>query len=708
MKNNFKLVNKIQGNLKVDNPYFTIAIAIIIGFLIFLINTNIAILNPTNFNWLMEGDPAQNYLGWQFFRNSPYFQWPLGLNPDSGAAISSSIVYSDSIPIFALLFKSIRFLLPETFQYVGIWILSCFILQYFFSVKLLQKISNDLLLPFIGALFFTIAPFALWRLTGHYSLFAQWVIIAALNLYFSKKYSNKMWAVLLSITALIHAYLLVMVLSLWFFDLVHRYIIKESTLKKVIYSFILCLSITILTMYSIGYFVVGSGVSTLNYGFFKMNLLSLVDPNNWSSILKDIPSLKGEYEGFNYLGIGVIILAIMSFRECLHYKKNTIVNKKIILLIVLSLILFLFSVSNNIAIGDKEIINLKLPKVFYSLFGSFRASGRFFWPVSYLIYLLVFYNIFKYMTRKSALIVCISLFVLQVVDTDNISKKFKNPLIYTSVLRSESWSEIAKNYDKLVYVLPYHRSKNWLELSDFAVQNGLSINTGYFARYDVNKLKNEREYLRSAIINDNIDQNSLYIIEDSGLWNILNLKYNNSKTLFIKDGFKVFAPGFQMIDSIGDYDLPEPLNPIELNKNVYINKENVNLLLGGWHSKEEWGIWGRGNRKSLLLIPLQSHKLKNYELVVDCQTFLYNDFSSQEVDVYINNRLDKTFYFTHSENRRERKILISKEFVKESEGKVIIGFVTKNPKSPMDVGLNVDKRNMGLGVYSIKLIDKID
>ena len=93
-------------------------------------------LNPQNVAWLDGGfDPAQHYLGWVFFRNSAW-SFPLGLNPAFGMDISSSIVYSDSIPLLAFLFKPFAAFLPETFQYFGLWLLLCFILQSYFAWRL--------------------------------------------------------------------------------------------------------------------------------------------------------------------------------------------------------------------------------------------------------------------------------------------------------------------------------------------------------------------------------------------------------------------------------------------------------------------------------------------------------------------------------------------------------------------------------------------
>ena len=39
-----------------------------------------------------------------------------------------------------------------------------------------------------------------------------------------------------------------------------------------------------------------------------MNLLSPIDQAGWSLILPDLPKASGDYEGFNYLGLGVLLL----------------------------------------------------------------------------------------------------------------------------------------------------------------------------------------------------------------------------------------------------------------------------------------------------------------------------------------------------------------------------------------------------------------
>ena len=67
-------------------------------------------LDPTSTLWLDQGDIAQHYLGWHFFRGEPWML-PLGANPRYDLDMGSSIVFTDSIPLLALFFKAIRAIL---------------------------------------------------------------------------------------------------------------------------------------------------------------------------------------------------------------------------------------------------------------------------------------------------------------------------------------------------------------------------------------------------------------------------------------------------------------------------------------------------------------------------------------------------------------------------------------------------------------------
>ncbi len=135
--------------------------------LIFLLLTGGKVIDPTYIEWITLGDEKTHWLNWLFFRETNLFQFPIFKNYLYGLDISSSLVLNDALPIMAILFKPISGLLPDNFQYFGIWLYICFILQGFTAFFLISKFTNDRLLCLVGSLFFTIAPPFLWRLHGH-------------------------------------------------------------------------------------------------------------------------------------------------------------------------------------------------------------------------------------------------------------------------------------------------------------------------------------------------------------------------------------------------------------------------------------------------------------------------------------------------------------------------------------------------------------
>ena len=95
----------------------------LIGFLVFLLIYGFAPLNPVNEQFVLTGylekDVAQHYAGWKLYRNSPW-SFPLGVGEYIEAPYGNSVSYTDSIPLFAILFKALSPVLPHTFQSVGI------------------------------------------------------------------------------------------------------------------------------------------------------------------------------------------------------------------------------------------------------------------------------------------------------------------------------------------------------------------------------------------------------------------------------------------------------------------------------------------------------------------------------------------------------------------------------------------------------------
>ena len=537
-------------------PHLRPFLPILLGFFAFLYITGGKIFRPTYTDWLMApgGDPAQDWLGWQFFRYSSLLQWPIGANPKWGMDIGSSIVFTDSIPLLAFIFKPLNALLPDTFQYCGIWILICFLLQSFLAWKLLSIFTQDKWLSLIGSVFFTLAPVCLFRLLSlHYALFGQWVILAGLYFYFSKNFSIFRWIVLLATVTLIHAYLLVMVLAIWAADLIQRCWLKQVGIIKTLSYFFAGSICTAIVMWAAGYFMLEGGTGTSGFGFYRMNLLSLINPGMWGSkLLRTQMDGRGDYEGFNYLGLGMLGLGLIAVYELLRNVKTRPkmrISPVLTPILTLCVVFFLYAISNKVAVGPHEIFSYNLPPITEPLTNSFRSSGRFFWPIYYLIYLAIFYLLFTRLRRTVAITLCGVMLFVQVIDSADawrmFRKNFAHSPAWTSPMSSPVWSDIARRYKKIIYVLPHNSSADWLPLSHFAATHRMAINTGYFSRVNPEKEREARAHITSSIINNELSPDSLYVFEDDALWKFASSHINPSDIAGTLDGFRIVAPNLK-------------------------------------------------------------------------------------------------------------------------------------------------------------------
>ena len=278
------------------------------------------ILNPQSIGWLANGDPGQHFLGWHFFRKTPWAQSPMGANPKYGLELGSSIVYTDSIPAAALFFKLIRGILPPVFQYQGLWFLLSFLLQGLFAWKLMERLTASLWIRAVCTSFFVIAPPFLLRLHGHEALTSHWMILAGPLLYFSDRFYPGRWCLLIVLASWIHAYMWLMVSILWLADVASRVTRKKVTARDAALWGAATACAMAVAMWQAGYFMLPADTLDGGFGLYRMNLFALVHGNGgWSQIF-DAPWNRdtAQDEGFSFLGLGMTVLVVLAAGEILR------------------------------------------------------------------------------------------------------------------------------------------------------------------------------------------------------------------------------------------------------------------------------------------------------------------------------------------------------------------------------------------------------
>lgn len=161
--------------IMICRKYFS-GIGFLLGVISFVMVYGVRILNPCFVDWLFgHGDLSQHYFGWEFYRRAGW-HFPIGMTDNLAYPIQTSIIFTDSIPIFAVFFKIWNRILPEYFQYFGLWGLICFGLQGYFSIKIFNDLKLSLTSTLAGTVVLIFSPIIIHRMFMHSSLSAQWLI----------------------------------------------------------------------------------------------------------------------------------------------------------------------------------------------------------------------------------------------------------------------------------------------------------------------------------------------------------------------------------------------------------------------------------------------------------------------------------------------------------------------------------------------------
>ena len=586
------------------------------------ISAGLKIINPKETNWLQVGDGTME-IAWEFFRNQPLFQFPLGLNPKYGLEISSTMAFDGQIPLFSLIFHPFQSILPTRFQYIGIYLLICFALNYYSSKLIFRQLNFTSLNSGLGAIILSTSPIILNRYieNTHYTLTSAFFLYFAILLVLRIDSTFYKWLLLYILSILIFLYYTFFILIIHSILMIYKYFNKKETSIKFVLKYFGIFSISYGVMYLVGFFFGGVSTSDIGYGRFKSSLSSLFDPSGWSVIVPDISETEGAYEGFSYIGIPSTLLIVIFF-SLIRKSKNTDFKFKVPFIILWgsSIFLYLFSLSNKIAIGSRELFEFSIPNQFNELTSTFRSSGRFAWLIVFVIFISLIYSISLKLSSKSMTILLSLMILIHSIDigTQLISQrnlKFSEP--YLSSLINPAWSEIGDCYEKIRIYPPSMAPDNYYDFVNLAYQQDLSINTGRFGRGSAVSINNAYEKMHQDFIYSSLDTDSFYIFTTSPFVDPEIINFHKRQAIFSLnnlsgwgelDGYTFLAPNLRncenasglnsFINSFGSdsstkYEGENLLFGLGQNSNKYI--------LSGFSPLQEWGVWSVGNKSSIVL-----------------------------------------------------------------------------------------------------------
>ena len=483
------------------------------------------ILWPGSVSWLMWGDPATHYLGWEFFRRGPLTAWPPGASPLFGVGYSSSVVYADAIPLLAVPLKFILAFTDVQFQYLGAWLLACFVLQGVFALKLLQRlgVSGPVLVP--SALLFSIAPVFLYRMVtggyGHIALAGHFLVLWALWLVLDSRLSHLRWAAVLLVSLLVQFYLFVIVgyfylvalcWSLW------RQRREQPWRVISLGVFGNCVGVVVVA-YLAGYFMGGSTVAD-GFGQFRTDIVGLIDssPNDfpgWSTVLPNPFNVDGTHEGYAFLGSAALVLGTAALVIVL--RRRSPVDHRLVFLAAVSAPMFLLAFSNRLQFAGREVGVLPLPAALETLLNVVRATGRFSWPMVYVLLCAALVILIRGVPRSSVAVIVVSAaFIMQVVDSRTalaeVNERFVESSREETFLRHDRWATVAEGSTCLVVSPPQVKGPYWRDFAEYAVLNGMSTNVSYLVRWDQRVVEALAKRTAEQINSLDLDDRCLYVV----------------------------------------------------------------------------------------------------------------------------------------------------------------------------------------------------
>ena len=592
-------------------------------------------------------------IGWEFFRNDSW-KFPLGFNPNYGLEFGNSIVFTDSIPLLAFIFKLFKNFLPENFQYFSLWIVLSIYLQLLFSYLIIFNLTKNFYFSIISMFFFILAPVFLHRSGINLSQVGQWIILFSFYIELNNsKLKPMLRGVNLILSSLINFYFTMMLIILNSLTYLFLLIKQKSLYKNIFMEIILIYPLLFLTMYIAGYFMInpedalGGG-----YGYYNLNLNSLFNPSgftqpayfNWSILMPKLPFHNGGYEGFSYLGIGgffLLFFAILSFFKNI---REFFISKKEILSIFL--VFLALSISHNIKFGEVNILSIDLNNYILGILSIIRSSGRLIWPVYYLIFILGIFFIFNYFSGKKRFIILIFLLLTQLIDlSSGLRQYYKgNQYIYIpeNVLKNED--NFWKNLSSKITTLRSNEFRNQSDLyydlrNVFLNYNFKKTDIAYLARYNRKKIPQNNYGLIESFLNKEIDifKETAFLTKDLNI--VRNIHFLYGKNLYYYFQNNIWIITSQYIVKPNNMEIIKDnleIKNIVLNKKInFINSKNLNYGFG-WN-KQSRGLASNGNYSSIIFKIDNKNCLENFYLKLNIENY-FNEIKG-DFNLYLNNKI---------------------------------------------------------------------
>jgi hypothetical protein len=558
------------------------------------------------------GDMAAGLIGYFAFAVDDW-RWPIfhtvRLDPPQGV----NVIYTDLVPVLALVGKGIYNLTGQVPLYMGKWILFSYVMQSLIAALIFRQLGLSRIQALIGAAIILLMPSFMFRF-AHIGLVAHFLILASILFYIRTtsvaSAKEVIWeAIAIGCYILVNPYLLAMSATIFFAGVLDAAYRGRFSWRFAAASIAITASVTATLAIIFGIVGQDSGVPSVGgFGIYSMNLLSPFIPQlsnlqgNGNYIL-DVTG--GQYEGFNYLGAGILVLLAAALLILVKKPHARRYNHMFLVLGVVALTLF--ALSNRIYVGSQLVARLPfqdLP-VLSSLTSIFRSSGRFFWPVSYLVAILSIVVIARQMKRSHLLAILAAALCLQAYDQwPNIRRTQIANSSEVDALDINLWSSAVGSHSEVsihpdYYCIDPAKHPLVTQLQFLAVRHNLPVNAAYINR-------------KSPDCGTRFPVHTLGELATTADPLVVIFNKRSSRQLLKKDAAKGFdcrelpyafvcarETNSETIQQMGEA-ITDPVIPLGMELSVLGDDPGVGFLASGWSIPEPAIRWAEGDTTSIV------------------------------------------------------------------------------------------------------------
>ena len=690
-----------------------LAISALIGFAYARWIVGPAPLQPTNISWLRD-DRATYYIGWSLFRQDPHLHWPLTFTNWINYPLGDSIAFMDANPLLALLLKPLSPLLPHQFQYLGLEAVLVCTLQFFFGFRIFKLLlRGDLPASALSATFLLVAPPLTLRLMDHFTLANQWVILAAVYLFLLVLHDQTrrwrlLWfvALLTAVAVGTNMYFALSAVSILCAAAFGVWLFRRDEWRFALAIPAVCCGAGLLSGAAFG-LLRFNGAGGPGYRTHAANLLAFLNPLSYGSLLiRELPTGGNSAEGYMYLGLGVLLLAVM-LAPVAYFRLPAVRSRARILVpaAICCAFLMLLSLSTRVTVGA-HVFDFDPRQYLTKYLSVFRASGRLAWTAHYFIVIGILTAVVRAWPRRLAIALLSAALLLQVFDTAGLRNATRSYLMapVSNPLKSSVWSQLHRFHRNLIVVPPFPCGDNmpggvdsWRVFGMLAADQGMRTNGYYAARTSLANLKFQCEQLPQSLSASPLSPDSAYVVNPAIAFEIARGPSGPGKCHLVD--------GFILCSTKTDFGLPAlvsdvPAFPTSGSINFGGDASARKYLGMHWHDTEDWGVWAQGSGQ--LQFRLSRQQMAQYNsLLLNLAAFVGPHTIHYRI---VSGRRQTTGKVGGGLPTRIENFTTTAPLDPSPDGLVDVQIEVDNPVRPSDVGGGFDWRLLGVGIRSAELL----